>query len=178
MQPSCHGPDFSVLGLDGVAVGHQMIQIRRGRGRPLGSKNKLKKTRKRGRPKKHKCKSPSKSSRTSRLESSYCKVCGSRDHVRSTRRQCPKHPEYAPQRSSSVPHASSILSKRMRSDSYEIPQELLYGRSEDENLSQGGDWSGRPGFRCEICGRRSENVGPRRGFDYRLCVCGGCTELD
>ena len=32
----------------------------------------------------------------------------------------------------------------------------------------GADWSGRPGQRCQCCGRRSENVGPRRGFDYRL----------
>ena len=42
----------------------------------------------------------------------------------------------------------------------------------------GEDWSGRPGQRCECCGRRSENVGPRRGFDYRQGVCGGCCELD
>jgi len=36
------------------------------------------------------------------------------------------------------------------------------------------DWSGRPGYRCNICSRRSENVGPRRGFDYENSVCGGC----
>mmetsp|Transcript_8867 Transcript_8867/g.24487 ORF Transcript_8867/g.24487 Transcript_8867/m.24487 type:complete len:325 (-) Transcript_8867:298-1272(-) len=41
----------------------------------------------------------------------------------------------------------------------------------------GADWSGRPGFRCGVCGRRSENVGPRRGFDYKASVCGGCCEL-
>ena len=41
----------------------------------------------------------------------------------------------------------------------------------------GGDWSGEPGHRCGCCGRRSENVGPRRGFDYINDVCGGCCEL-
>jgi hypothetical protein len=33
-------------------------------------------------------------------------------------------------------------------------------------------------MRCEICNRRSENVGPRRGFDYSDSVCGGCCDLD
>ena len=36
------------------------------------------------------------------------------------------------------------------------------------------DWSGRGGGRCDMCGRRSENVGPRRGFDHRNNICGGC----
>ena len=40
-----------------------------------------------------------------------------------------------------------------------------------------GDWSGRPGSTCTICGRCSENVGPRRGFDYENDTCGGCVEL-
>jgi len=42
---------------------------------------------------------------------------------------------------------------------------------------RGGDWSGRPGHRCEVCNRSSENVGPRRGFDYANDVCGGCCEI-
>ena len=42
---------------------------------------------------------------------------------------------------------------------------------------RGGDWSGLPGHRCEICGRSSENVGPRRGFDYINDCCGGCCEM-
>ncbi|KAL7500350.1 hypothetical protein ACHAWT_010516 [Skeletonema menzelii] len=41
----------------------------------------------------------------------------------------------------------------------------------------GGDWSGQPGHRCDYCGRSSDNVGPRRGFDYINDVCGGCCEL-
>ena len=40
-----------------------------------------------------------------------------------------------------------------------------------------GDWSGRSGYKCQLCGRSSEGVGPRRGFDYRNSVCGGCTDL-
>lgn len=52
------------------------------------------------------------------------------------------------------------------------------GGGEDEDEVPGADWSGRAGFRCEVCNRRSENVGPRRGFDYRDSVCGGCVELD
>ena len=36
------------------------------------------------------------------------------------------------------------------------------------------DWSGRPGHRCTICNRRSEGVGPRRGFNYEDDYCGGC----
>ena len=42
---------------------------------------------------------------------------------------------------------------------------------------RGGDWSGRPGHRCEVCNRSSKNVGPRRGFDYANDVCGGCCEI-
>jgi hypothetical protein len=42
---------------------------------------------------------------------------------------------------------------------------------------RGGDWSGRPGHRCDICGRRSEFVGPTRGFDYNKDICGGCCSL-
>ena len=42
----------------------------------------------------------------------------------------------------------------------------------------GADYSGRPGSRCRICNRSSENVGGRRGFDYRDRICGGCCELD
>lgn len=41
----------------------------------------------------------------------------------------------------------------------------------------GGDWSGKPGHRCDVCNRRSENVGPRRGFDYANDVCGGCCDI-
>lgn len=148
-QPSSHGHTLSFSGLDEVEVGHQLVQIRRGRGRPLGSKNKPKKSRKRGRPKKQKGKAPSKSSSTSmrkrkaRLESNYCKVCGSQDHVRSTRRQCPKHPAYEPQGNNLLSH------KRMRSDSYEMPRELLYPTG-DEGASSGGDWSGRPDIRVLV----------------------------
>jgi hypothetical protein len=36
------------------------------------------------------------------------------------------------------------------------------------------DWSGRPGHRCTYCSRRSENVGPRRGYNYKNDYCGGC----
>ena len=184
LQPSYHGHNFSVLGLDGVEVGHQMMQIRRGRGRPLGSKNKPKKTEKRGRPKKYKDKSSTKSSsksnkkRKARMESGYCNVCGSRDHIRSTRRQCPKHPEFEPPSSSNGAHGSTTVNKRMRSDSYDMPQDLLLIiRGDEVDTGSNADWSGRSGYRCEICGRRSENVGPRRGFDYRASVCGGCTDL-
>ena len=42
---------------------------------------------------------------------------------------------------------------------------------------RGGDWSGLPGHCCEVCGRSSENVGPRRGFDYINDYCGGCCDL-
>lgn len=36
------------------------------------------------------------------------------------------------------------------------------------------DWSGRPGGRCDMCNRCSENIGPRRGFNYQDSYCGGC----
>ena len=39
------------------------------------------------------------------------------------------------------------------------------------------DYSGRPGARCDMCNRRSEFVGPTRGFDYSSSICGGCYEL-
>ena len=97
-----------------------------------------------------------------------CKSCGGTDHQRCTKHKCPQHPEYDPPKR-----------RRPRSDSYEWPADLCVGGS-DEELEEGGsggDWSGRPGSRCEICGRRSENVGPRRGFDYANDVCGGCIEL-
>lgn len=42
---------------------------------------------------------------------------------------------------------------------------------------RGGDWSGRPGHRCEVCNRQSSDVGPRRGFDYANDICGGCCEI-
>ena len=42
---------------------------------------------------------------------------------------------------------------------------------------RGGDWSGLSGHCCEVCGRSSENVGPRRGFDYINDYCGGCCDL-
>jgi hypothetical protein len=43
---------------------------------------------------------------------------------------------------------------------------------DDDNHSDG------PGtIRCLICNRRAENVGPRRGFDYKNNYCGGCVEL-
>lgn len=92
-----------------------------------------------------------------------CKTCGGTDHQRCTRNKCPKHPNYRPSK------------KMRRSDSFEIPAELL---TDDDDRCGGGDWSGRPGHRCEMCGRRSENVGPRRGFSYADNMCGGCTELD
>ncbi len=41
----------------------------------------------------------------------------------------------------------------------------------------GKDCSGKPGYRCGMCNRRSENVGPRRGFCYRHSQCGGCFDL-
>ena len=42
----------------------------------------------------------------------------------------------------------------------------------DDNQSDG------PGtIRCLICNRKAENVGPRRGFDYKNNYCGGCVEL-
>lgn len=44
-------------------------------------------------------------------------------------------------------------------------------------MPRGGDWSGAPGHNCDVCGRRSENVGPRRGFDYANDVCGGCCDI-
>ncbi|KAL7429462.1 hypothetical protein ACHAXM_001701 [Skeletonema potamos] len=47
----------------------------------------------------------------------------------------------------------------------------------DYEKANAGDWSGRPGHKCQLCGRSSEGVGPRRGFDYRNDVCGGCTDL-
>jgi hypothetical protein len=40
--------------------------------------------------------------------------------------------------------------------------------------ARGGDWSGTPGHKCEVCGRLSDDVGPRRGFDYSTHRCGGC----
>ena len=45
------------------------------------------------------------------------------------------------------------------------------------HMPGGGDWSGLPGHLCEVCGRSSENVGPRRGFDYVNDYCGGCCEI-
>lgn len=51
---------------------------------------------------------------------------------------------------------------------------MLTGQTKER---KGADWSGRGGYRCDVCGRRSENVGPRRGFDYSISMCGGCTEL-
>ena len=39
------------------------------------------------------------------------------------------------------------------------------------------DFSGRPGARCQLCNRRSDFVGPTRGFDYANSVCGGCYDL-
>ena len=67
-------------------------------------------------------------------------------------------------------------------DEEEEGEENLEGLSlsaESEEAEEESDWdySGRPGFRCEICGRRSENVGPRRGFDYTVSYCGGCACL-
>eukprot|EP00035_Acanthoeca_spectabilis_P029499 m.474717 g.474717 ORF g.474717 m.474717 type:complete len:290 (-) comp36819_c0_seq1:140-1009(-) len=43
---------------------------------------------------------------------------------------------------------------------------------------RGADWSGRPGGRCHCCGRSAQGVGPRRGFDYKQQICGGCVDLD
>lgn len=94
-----------------------------------------------------------------------CRTCGGTDHRRCTKHKCPKHPNYDPPKP-----------KLHRSDSYECPFAYHYDSYDEGN--GGGDWSGRPGSTCEICGRRSENVGPRRGFDYSSGVCGGCADLD
>jgi len=103
-----------------------------------------------------------------------CKKCGGADHKRCTKLKCTKHPDYeAPKR-------------RKRSDSYDCPGGYesssdsegpgVYESSEDSE-GGGGDWSGRSGYRCKTCRRSSENVGPRRGFDYENGYCGGCTDL-
>merc|ERR1712238_530533 len=58
--------------------------------------------------------------------------------------------------------------------------ESVVGNTNNTNnnvSATGGDWSGRPGARCSICGRRSEAVGGRRGFDYFVDMCGGCADL-
>lgn len=52
-----------------------------------------------------------------------------------------------------------------------------YLGEDDMDELAGADWSGRPGQQCRCCGRRSDNVGPRRGFCYRTSYCGGCTDL-
>ena len=46
--------------------------------------------------------------------------------------------------------------------------------TEDNDSNDVLDWSGRPGHRCSLCNRRSEGVGPRRGFNYKDGYCGGC----
>mmetsp|Transcript_15999 Transcript_15999/g.34803 ORF Transcript_15999/g.34803 Transcript_15999/m.34803 type:complete len:142 (+) Transcript_15999:98-523(+) len=92
-----------------------------------------------------------------------CRTCGGTDHRRCTKHKCPKHPNYDPPRP-----------RLCRSDSYECPFAYHY----DSSDGGGGDWSGMPGHRCQLCGRRSENVGPRRGFDYSDDICGGCADLD
>lgn len=90
-----------------------------------------------------------------------CKTCGGTDHRRCTKHKCPKHPNYDP--------------PLRRGSSFEWP----FSYSLDEDYGRGGgDWSGRPGHRCTVCGRSSEGVGPRRGFDYDDDVCGGCCDLD
>ena len=62
--------------------------------------------------------------------------------------------------------------------SEEIPAAILEQFDDsDDSDEDGGDWSGFGGYRCSVCGRRSDNVGPRRGFDYRTSTCGGCTDL-
>mmetsp|Transcript_15323 Transcript_15323/g.25871 ORF Transcript_15323/g.25871 Transcript_15323/m.25871 type:complete len:247 (+) Transcript_15323:359-1099(+) len=33
-------------------------------------------------------------------------------------------------------------------------------------------------LRCDVCGRSAEGVAPRRGYDYKANVCGGCCSLD
>jgi len=97
-----------------------------------------------------------------------CKTCGGTDHRRCTVHKCPKHPHYEPR----------VHHRRRGSDSsYEMPAELNCFNNEEYGRG-GGDWSGRPGHRCQLCGRSSEGVGPRRGFDYTQDVCGGCTDLD
>lgn len=95
-----------------------------------------------------------------------CKTCGGTDHRRCTKHKCPKHPDYDPPKP-----------KLHRSDSYECPSSYYYDRY-IEGGGEGGDWSGMPGHRCQLCGRSSENVGPRRGFDYSEDVCGGCADLE
>eukprot|EP00563_Minutocellus_polymorphus_P018542 CAMPEP_0197717180 /NCGR_PEP_ID=MMETSP1434-20131217/1808_1 /TAXON_ID=265543 /ORGANISM="Minutocellus polymorphus, Strain CCMP3303" /LENGTH=141 /DNA_ID=CAMNT_0043301669 /DNA_START=65 /DNA_END=490 /DNA_ORIENTATION=+ len=95
-----------------------------------------------------------------------CKTCGGNDHRRCTKHKCPKHPNYDPPKP-----------RLRRGSSYEclfaytIDEDYMYGNG-------GGDWSGRPGHRCNLCGRSSEGVGPRRGFDYDNDICGGCCDLD
>ena len=56
------------------------------------------------------------------------------------------------------------------------PRDPSLAHNKEEDMP-GGDWSGRPGHKCQLCGRSSEGVGPRRGFDYQHNVCGGCTSL-
>ena len=111
--------------------------------------------------------SEKKQKKTKQAASSGCKTCGGTDHQRCTKGKCPKHPKYEPPKP-----------RRQRSDSYELPAAFSAApEGEEDSSAGGGDWSGRPGFRCEICGRRSENVGPRRGFNYEESYCGGCCEM-
>ena len=44
--------------------------------------------------------------------------------------------------------------------------------------AEGADFTGRPGFRCALCRRRSEQVGVEAGFDYSHRICGLCVTLD
>lgn len=53
-------------------------------------------------------------------------------------------------------------------------EDLICEGDEEEEDDEKLNWSGLPGGQCGICGRRSENVGPRRGFNYVDEYCGGC----
>ena len=55
---------------------------------------------------------------------------------------------------------------------------LMGEASEAAEEVEGADFTGRPGFRCALCRRRSEHVGIDAGFDYKHRICGLCVTLD
>ncbi len=66
---------------------------------------------------------------------------------------------------------------RSRQPKTKLNKRVQATNSNSNIMPGGGDWSGQRGHRCDYCGRSSDNVGPRRGFDYVNDVCGGCCEL-
>eukprot|EP00041_Stephanoeca_diplocostata_P017632 m.360275 g.360275 ORF g.360275 m.360275 type:complete len:103 (+) comp20767_c0_seq41:1563-1871(+) len=97
-----------------------------------------------------------------------CKACGQTDHVRRTRTKCPAHPDYNPK------------DYTLESKLYKSTLDAASAFAADENLLHPpprGNWGGAPGYRCRLCHRRSEAVGRQQGFDYRLSICGWCTNL-